>query len=528
MLLPALSPLRAADKGFLGKPIAKWADDLKSPDPAVRRSAAFALGKAGSASIYSVPRLVGALKDSQPSVREAAAYALGEIGASTWDQTCPALVSLLTDDGDPLVRRSAAFALGRLGLPADDGAAATVVQALRRALGDTDPSVRQNAAWAIGQAGGKKASTAVEPLCAALADADPLVRRDVAAALGKFGTVATAASSPLILRFKEEPDASVRKALLEALLNVVGPGNHAVAHELRSALHDPDSEIVHTAALTLAKIGGSESAPAIPILCGLLQEKDVIARRQATAALGELGPDAAPAVASLAECLSDRDGVVRRNAALALGRVGAKAGPAVPALARAFADKDELAEVRKYAGEALSLIGAGIEPAVPALIRVLREERDSRIRQNAIMALGRLEKFESLGIAPAFDETLAETAAESRLVRYAAALWLGIQLADRAPAKTIDVLAAYLEDKDVQVYLGSSARIGGAGKEARGDTTVTPTFRGDPRYQAALALGRIGPKANRPDIVRALKDTTQSPDPKAREAATEALRRIQK
>jgi HEAT repeat protein len=527
-LLSVIAPLRAADKGFLGKPLAKWVDNLSNPDPAVRRSAAFALGKAGSASVYSVPRLARLLKDSQPSVREAAAYALGEIGATTWQDAYPALVSLLTDDGDALVRRSAAFALGRWGLPSDDGAAQSAVQALRRALTDNEASVRQNAAWALGQLGPKSAEVAVGSLCRVLSDADPLVRRDAVAALGKFGLAAGSAATELVARFKDESDPAVRKMALEAVLNVVGPVNKGLGRELRPALGDSDPDIVHSAALSLAKIGGSDAAAAVPVLCELLHEKDTNARRQAAAALGGMGSDAGPAVAILAETLTDRDGVVRRNAALALGRIGEKAGPAVPALAHTFADKDELAEVRKFAGEALTQVGSSVEQAVTTLLRVLKDERDPRIRQNAVMALGRLERFEGLGVAPAFEALLSETEPDGRLVRYAAALWLGIQLGDRAPTKTLDVLAAYLQDKDIQVYLGSSARVGGAGKENRSDTTITPSYQGDPRYQAALALGRIGPKANRPDIVRGLQDTTQSPDPKAREAATEALRRIQK
>jgi hypothetical protein len=117
----ATTPLVAQQSSFLGKPAARWVEELNSRDPRVRRGAAFALGKAGGEALSAVPRLVRVLKDSAAPVREAAAYALGEIGSSSWKETFPALIPLATGDPDPMVRRSVAFALGRLGrqLPAD-------------------------------------------------------------------------------------------------------------------------------------------------------------------------------------------------------------------------------------------------------------------------------------------------------------------------------------------------------------------------------------------------------------------------
>jgi hypothetical protein len=39
-------------------------------------------------------------------------------------------------------------------------------------------------------------------------------------------------------------------------------------------------------------------------------------------------------------------------------------------------------------------------------------------------------------------------------------------------------------------------------------------------------MAAIGPKANRPDVVRALEDCARSSDKRLREAATDALRKI--
>jgi HEAT repeat protein len=362
----------------------------------------------------------------------------------------------------------------------------------------------------------------------ALGDTDALVRRDAAAALAEFGPAGHPALPALLTRFREDTDTAVRKSALEALVSMVGSEDKEAAAALRSALRDPDNEVVRAAALGLAKIGGTEAAAAVPILCEALHDKDANARRQAAAALARVGPAAAAAVADLAAVLADRDPVVRRNAALALGHIGAKAEPAVPALATVLASKDEPDEIRLFASEALAQISPAVEPAIPILLRVVKEEDNHRLRQRAVLALGRLNDPERAGVVPTLAAVLSETGLDSRLVRYDAAVLLGVQLGPRAPDKILDVLAAYLGDKDIQIYLGSDAKIGGAGREFRAaDTAVTPNFRGDPRYQAAIALGRIGRKANRPDIIRGLKEAAQSSDPKAREAAGEALRRIQ-
>ena len=162
------------------------------------------------------------------------------------------------------------------------------------------------------------------------------------------------------------------------------------------------------------------------------------------------------------------------------------------------------------------------------MVRVLKEESNYRLRQRAVLALGHLDDPEQAGVMPALIAVLSETDAESRLVRYDAAVVLGILLGPRAPEKAVDVLLEYLHDKSIQIYTGSDTKVSGVGREARApETTVTQTFASDCRYQAALALGRIGPRANRPEIIRILKEAAQAADAKVRQAAGNALRKIQ-
>jgi HEAT repeat protein len=521
----------AQETSFLGKPMARWVEELASPDARVRRSAAFALGKAGGLAVYTVPKLVHALKDPDSRVREAAAFSLGDIGLAAWQPSYPALLEVLAGDCDPLARRSAAYALGNLGrlaLVDEDKSASAVRGALQKALADPDAVVRQNAVWALGRIAAKKGDDAIGPLCRALTDVDPLVRRDAALALSEFGDAARAAVPFLLARFKEDRDPATRKTALTTLVNLVGPGDKSLAADFRAALGDKDHEVARAAGLALANIGGPAASAAVPALSEALHEGEVEARRQATAALAHLGPDAAGAVASLAQALADADALVRRNAALALGRIGKKAEAAVPALARTLAAKNESDEIRMFAAEALWQISPAVEPAIPTLLLVLKEETNHRLRQRAVLALAHLDNPEQAGAINALIAVLSETEPESRLVRYDAAVVLGILLGPRAPEKTVDVLLEYLRDKNIQIYTGSDTKVSGVGREARvPETRVTQNFARDIRHQAALALGRIGPKANRPEIIQILKEAAQAPDANVRQAASDALRKIQ-
>jgi HEAT repeat protein len=520
--------LPAQQSGFLGKSLSQWREDLTSRDARVRRAAAFALGKSGGEAVAAVPRLVHTLRDPVPAVREAAAYALGEIGPTSWEQTLPSLLTLLTNDEEPLVRRSAAYALGQFGknLPtASPEQVGAVRDALAKALSDSDAAVRQNAAWAVGRLGTELGKPAVPALARALQDADALVRRDTARALGDLGPGAHAAVPAMVRCFnRREEDPAIRKTVLHALVRVLGPEDRAAAAELKSALTESDPEIVRTAALALGCIGGSAGAPAVPVLCEILQDPESNNRAAAAAALARIGRDAAPAVPTLDKALADRSPVVRRNAALALARIGPKAEPAMPNLIRLLTP-EQPDEVRLYAMEALAFIGPAVEAVIPDLLRVLKDDSNWRVRQRAVMAIGRTRKLDGPGILPAFEAVLATTDEESALVRYETAILLGIRLGPRAPDKTIDLLEALLKDPSVQIYTGASASIRSAGQETgKGSSTVTPKHSGDARWRAAQALGHIGPKAARPEILRLLEEGTESADPDMRDNSTYALR----
>src|SRR5262245_54344230 len=523
---------------FLNKPAEQWVLELRHNRAGVRRGAAFALGQMGLEVAGAVPALVDTLQtDSDPSVREAAAFALGEIGPTVFDaRVVPALVKALADGKDPELRRSAAYALGRYaGMRGfrdpkqQKDLASQVAPILRQALADPQPGVRQNAAWALGQLGGEVGSDAVTALGqTAGRDADALVRRDSALALGKVGREALAAGPVLLGRFKDDTDGVVRKTALAALVSVVGPEDQGAAAELQRLLKDPDEEVVHDAAFALANIGGEAAVPAVPVLRKFLKDDDDLTRRLAATALAGIGKFAAEAVPDLSASLSDPDREVRRGAAVALSRMGPAAREALPDLIKSLTNAAETDEVRKYAGEAISAIDPNDRDVVAGLLKVLQEKGNGGVRPRGIWGLSRVKNFQEPGVIEGLTRMLSETGPEAKFLRYESAVTLAVRLKDKVPEQVFGVILEALGDSTVLVYTGTGAKVNTGASESRtGGTQVEETGEGDWRAEVAKAVGQIGRKANRKEIVDALKKVEKdSFDPEARKSATAARKAL--
>lgn len=529
LLLFLVSPAPAQEGRFLGKTAAHWLADLTHPDSTLRRSAAFALSQLGEHGASAAPALFRLLRDPDPSVRAEAAQALGGLRRSVWVQVVDALRERLSEDDDPRVRRSAAFALGNLAEAISSGNAeirGPVQEALVRALQDAEPAVRQNAAWALGEFGDNPPTVAIERLIELLHDADELVRRDVASALGTLRPPIRVAVRPLFNLLQIDPEVVVRQAALTSLVNVVDPADTFVVHALRALVNEEDAELARPAALALANIGGVEAAVAVPLLCRMLEEPGVDTRRLAAAALLRIGPPAAEAVLTLARALDDGDAPVRRAAALALGRIGAQSSAALPQiLARLDGEKEE--EVRASLVEALAVMSPAIEPAVPSLRRLARADPNADVRIKAVLALGRLPDLGGRETIPLLETLLSEAAPGSRLLRYNTAVVLALHRGAEASEKTLDTLLALMEDKQIQIYGGADASVRSGGAEAQaGESTVRRKYTGDGRTLAAQALGQVGPRANRPAILRALESLARETEGEPREAARTAQARI--
>jgi HEAT repeat protein len=523
-----------AETAFLGKAADDWLKELRDPTPAVRRGAAFALGKCAAGRTMS--RLVEVLRDSDTGVREAAAYAVGEIAAENqdptmWREAGPALCTMLAQEQDARARRSAACAIGNFGPDAADAHAE-----LERALDHKDALVRQNAAWALGRLKDKAGASGASRLAQALSDEDVAVRRDAAAALGEVGRpTASPALRSLIACVLHEKEASVRSVAGASLVNLVGPKDRAVAADLRQLLKAEDRESRRAGAIALANLGGEDARPAVAVLLEALRDEDATARELAAAALarmGEAAPEAAAqalseAVPALGAALSDISPLVRRNAALALTRVGSEAGRVLRPLVGAL-DPNQRPEVRLYAARALWRARVDTTAIAPDLLTLLKEDRDQHVRQCVVLAFGFIpaRKFEELGVKKALEAVMEETSADAILVRYDAARALAHVLDDKAPPKAVDVLVTMLYDKRMQVLQGTDTTVKKGDEAAKSGTGVKDNYSGDARFMAATSLAQIAQSGKRKDALDALKKAAESSDEVTKKVAKEALKEI--
>jgi HEAT repeat protein len=90
-------------------------------------------------------------------------------------------------------------------------------------------------------------------------------------------------------------------------------------------------------------------------------------------------------------------------------------------------------------------------------------------------------------------------------MRYYAATFLASHFGSKAPDETVDVLLAMLTSNKLEVQLSTG---------------------GDARFQAAEALGWLGRKANRPDVIKALQEAAQDSDVTLSSKAKVAMKRI--
>jgi HEAT repeat protein len=120
---------------------------------------------------------------------------------------------------------------------------------------------------------------------------------------------------------------------------------------------------------------GEAAAPAVPIICNLLEQADPDLRNTCAAALGNLGavPElSVPALAAaLTNALQNQLSLLSRKCAEALGKFGVSSSNAVPVLCAALKSPDGI--TTEEAARALGKIGAHGELAVPTLIRYLRD-----------------------------------------------------------------------------------------------------------------------------------------------------------
>ncbi|MBY0523825.1 MAG: HEAT repeat domain-containing protein [Gemmataceae bacterium] len=162
-------------------------------------------------------------------------------------------------------------------------------------------------------------------------------------------------------------------------LDRLGSEDRAAAY-LARFLEDGDPKVRTEAARALGNVGRA----GVPFLTNLLAHPETTVRREAAASLGKIGPDAADAVPVLARLLRDSDLKARLAAATALSAIGQPAQAAISALVASMRGAHLI--LARLAAQALSRIGTA---SVPALVDML-STGDRHVRREAAWALGQI------------------------------------------------------------------------------------------------------------------------------------------
>ncbi|HEY4319910.1 MAG TPA: HEAT repeat domain-containing protein [Gemmatimonadales bacterium] len=243
------------------------------PAPVVRLSGVVAVGHMDSAA--AVPALIKRLRiDESPAVRRTAAWALGQLGED--HGAIAALSEALHGDKDIDVREMCGWALGEIGNK--DG-----TPSLLAALRDPSPRIRETSAWALAEIGDDANGATLDRML--VTEHDSRVRATLAWALGQLDATAT---GPGLLAAVSDSSAGVR---MRAAWAISQHGDKAAIPALRTALareKDSDAARAEIRALIHSVDDPSE-------LASLLESKDASVRVAVTRALaGRRGPDPWP------------------------------------------------------------------------------------------------------------------------------------------------------------------------------------------------------------------------------------------
>jgi HEAT repeat protein len=219
---------------------------------------------------------------------------------------------------------------------------------------------------------------------------------DEARAKEAIAKLQTADEAALIAALGDQ-DRRVRRAAIQ-LLTDKGTSGEAVIQAVLPLLVDHWKPVREAAQQLMVRIGEPAVAPLIAALGkdsphGDLSfpaksgRKPTTIRSSIKVVLSDMGEIAVPA---LIAALSSDDPMIRRNASGALGRMGPKAAAAVPALLQAH-EKDQDPTVRTNALGDLGQI-APLDPKVEAAARKAATAEDERLKKAGTKVLENIEK----------------------------------------------------------------------------------------------------------------------------------------
>jgi HEAT repeat protein len=537
------------------------AQELTAREPARRLAAAEILDAYRGTAASAVPALEKAAADPDAAVRAAAGRAAFASGSRA-----EAVVRALAEgfaSGDVSTRRAAAYtASGSESLPAE------VVAAAKRALADSDPYVRVYAALALAR-GEETAAEAAPALAAALRD--PAARYTAVAALAAPGLhyPGLKAVAPALREVLHDPqqrgnpyvleragvalarlgDPAAVELIVTAITGFTPPvgvppgvymtGSHRIglaralrecgpdgAAALRELLGHREREVRVAALIQFAE--GTSDPAAVTALAGLLKDPDSAVRYYAVSGLRHAAAGAREAQKAAAELLRDPATTVRVQAAITVAWLGGPDGraEAIEVLRRAIAGRDP-ASLSPALADALGRLGADAKGVVPDLVALLGRSDPTTVSA-AARVLGRIGPAAAEAV-PAL--TRLRESDDPRLKAEAAlALWRVTGDAKPAAAALADALA----DPALRVSFWPNP---GVVIPPPGVPYVPPpsplyppaAARGpgsEPLPTAAIrALGEMGPAAA--EAADTLRQFRHDPDPQVREAAAEALKKVE-
>ncbi len=304
------------------------------------------------------------------------------------------------------------------------------------------PEAVRMRSWAIEVLGQLESTAARDALVevAAGATVPAVVRNRALGRIARFESPRTEDRSALRAALGD-PDPSVRWAAVRSL---AVSGHPETAALLRAVVgrNGETSTVILAALQELSALGRQEDRD---VFVDSLEHPDEEVRREATAAVGRLGPSAAASEALAQRVLTDPNPDVRQLAALSLGRVYVEEARDVVLEVLTAATGDDRPAVAAAAATSLGRLGG---PEAEALLRdLLLADPPEEVAVATVEALGQL------GAASAVPELTAKAAAGATVgLRRAAVSALG---AIGTPA-AIEALSARADDEDP--YVRAEAR----------------------------------------------------------------------
>lgn len=337
--------------------------------------------------------------------------------------------------------------------------------------------------------------------------------------------------SEWLVMLKDDPVPRKRKVAVVAL-GQIGAAEKSVMPTVLGAVTkavriDASPVVREQAAIVLGQMKTEDALTALNDLTEAVRaEKEPAVRKELAVALARLGKLAKPAVQPLTGALKDADAGVRAAAADALGRIGPDAKPAATELLLLLKDANKT--VRQAAIFALGRVEPD-ETADPAaaLVAILKTDPDPDLRKEAVLALGFLGDSSSSVVA-AVAALLADKTPEMRAL---AALTLG-KFGPAVRSAEAELTKAIKTDVDKGVRLNAVRTLcSGFGSDVASlIPLLTERLKDDTDFEVRIAiaeeLGAMG-AAGKPAI-QALRNAQRDPQLKVRDAATAALKAIEK